>query len=33
VRRWPKRPARAVTRVGIPRPVKRLVRLVPGVHW
>src|SRR5580693_6362031 len=33
VRRWPKRPARAVTRVGIPRPVKRLLRLVPGVHW
>jgi thioester reductase-like protein/NADP-dependent 3-hydroxy acid dehydrogenase YdfG len=33
VRRRPKRPARAVTRMGVPKPVKRLVRLVPGVHW
>ncbi|WP_142245632.1 SDR family oxidoreductase, partial [Mycobacterium sp. IS-836] len=33
-RRKPKRPARAVARgVRTPRPVKRLVRLVPGVHW
>ncbi len=32
-RRRPKRPARAVTRMGVPKPVKRLVRLVPGVHW
>jgi thioester reductase-like protein/NADP-dependent 3-hydroxy acid dehydrogenase YdfG len=32
--RRPKRPARAVTRgIRTPRPVKRLVRLVPGVHW
>ncbi|CAM3208862.1 short chain dehydrogenase [Mycobacterium intermedium] len=35
--RRPKRPARAaskaLTRVGFPRPVKRLVRLVPGVYW
>ncbi len=32
--RQPKRPARAaVTRVRVPGPVKRLVRLVPGVHW
>jgi NAD(P)-dependent dehydrogenase (short-subunit alcohol dehydrogenase family) len=31
--RRPKRPARAVTRVAVPKPVKRLVRLVPGVHW
>ncbi|MCV7123749.1 SDR family oxidoreductase [Mycobacterium lacus] len=29
VRRRPKRPAR----VGLPRPVRRLGRLVPGVHW
>jgi thioester reductase-like protein/short-subunit dehydrogenase involved in D-alanine esterification of teichoic acids len=33
-RRRPKRPARAAAaRMGVPRPVKRLVRLVPGVHW
>lgn len=33
-RRKPKRPARAVTGgIRTPRPVKRLVRLVPGVHW
>lgn len=32
--RKPKRPARAVARgIRTPRPVKRLVRLVPGVHW
>ncbi|OBH07528.1 MULTISPECIES: SDR family oxidoreductase [unclassified Mycobacterium] len=32
--RRPKRPARAVTGgIRTPRPVKRLVRLVPGVHW
>jgi len=32
--RKPKRPARSVTRgIRTPRPVKRLVRLVPGVHW
>jgi thioester reductase-like protein/NADP-dependent 3-hydroxy acid dehydrogenase YdfG len=32
--RRPKPPARAVvTRIGVPKPVKRLVRLVPGVHW
>ena len=31
--RHPKPPARAVTRIGVPKPVKRLVRLVPGVHW
>lgn len=37
VPRRPKRPARGASntlvRVGFPRPVKRLVRLVPGVHW
>jgi thioester reductase-like protein/short-subunit dehydrogenase involved in D-alanine esterification of teichoic acids len=33
VPRRPKRPARAVARVGVPRPVRRLVRLVPGLHW
>lgn len=32
-RRRPKRPARAITRVRVPRPVKQAVRLVPGVHW
>jgi thioester reductase-like protein/short-subunit dehydrogenase len=33
-KRRPKRPARAVAAgVRTPRPVKRLVRLVPGVHW
>jgi thioester reductase-like protein/short-subunit dehydrogenase len=32
--RQPKRPARAaVTRVRVPRTVKRAARLVPGVHW
>jgi thioester reductase-like protein/NADP-dependent 3-hydroxy acid dehydrogenase YdfG len=32
--RKPMRPARAVPRgIRTPRPVKRLVRLVPGVHW
>ncbi len=33
-RRKPRRPVRAVTGgIRTPRPVKRLVRLVPGVHW
>jgi thioester reductase-like protein/short-subunit dehydrogenase involved in D-alanine esterification of teichoic acids len=33
-RRKPSRPVRAVTRgIRAPRSVKRLVRLVPGVHW
>ena len=31
--RNPKRPVRAVTRMRAPRPVKRVVRLLPGVHW
>jgi thioester reductase-like protein/short-subunit dehydrogenase involved in D-alanine esterification of teichoic acids len=31
--RRPKRPARAVPTLRIPRPIKRAVRLVPGVHW
>ncbi|OBH94124.1 SDR family oxidoreductase [Mycobacterium sp. E2733] len=32
--RKPRRPARGVTRgIRTPRPVKRLVRLVPGLHW
>jgi hypothetical protein len=32
--RRPKRPARAaVARVRVPGPLKRAVRLVPGVHW
>ncbi|OBK83774.1 SDR family oxidoreductase [Mycolicibacter sinensis] len=33
VRRHPKRPARAIARVRMPRPVKRAVRSLPGVHW
>lgn len=33
VRRRPKRPVRAVARVGVPRPVRKAIRLVPGVHW
>jgi thioester reductase-like protein/NADP-dependent 3-hydroxy acid dehydrogenase YdfG len=34
VERKPKRPARsAVAKVRVPRPIKRAVRLVPGVHW
>jgi hypothetical protein len=32
--RRPKRPARsAVAKMRVPRPIKRAVRLVPGVHW
>ena len=31
--RRPRRPARAVAKLRVPRPVKRAVRLVPGVHW
>jgi hypothetical protein len=32
--RQPKRPARGgVARVRVPGPIKRVVRLVPGVHW
>jgi thioester reductase-like protein/short-subunit dehydrogenase len=31
--RRPKRPVRAVGRIGVPRPVRRAVRLLPGVHW
>ena len=27
------RPARAVGSLRVPRPIKRAVRLVPGVHW
>ncbi|MGV0627000.1 SDR family oxidoreductase [Mycolicibacter minnesotensis] len=33
IRRRPKRPSRAIARVRVPRPVKRAVRLVPGVYW
>jgi thioester reductase-like protein/short-subunit dehydrogenase involved in D-alanine esterification of teichoic acids len=33
-RRKPKHPARKVTRgIGVPRPVRKAIRLVPGVHW
>lgn len=31
--RRPRRPARAAVRLRTPGPVKRAVRLVPGVHW
>ena len=31
--RRPKRPVRAVSKLRVPGPVKRAVRLVPGVHW
>jgi len=31
--RRPSRAGRAVPRVGVPRPVKQMARLVPGVHW
>ncbi|MBX9978003.1 MAG: SDR family oxidoreductase [Mycobacterium gordonae] len=31
--RRPKRPVRAVPRVAVPKPVKQMVRLVPGLHW
>lgn len=31
--RRPKRPARTVPALRVPRPVKAAVRLVPGVHW
>jgi NAD(P)-dependent dehydrogenase (short-subunit alcohol dehydrogenase family) len=31
--RRPTRPPRAITSLGVPGPVKRAVRLVPGVHW
>ncbi len=33
VRRRPKRPVRAVGRIGVPRGVRKAIRLVPGVHW
>jgi hypothetical protein len=31
--RRPSRPPRTIVPLLIPRPVKRAVRLVPGVHW
>ena len=33
VQRHPKRPSRTLPRVRVPRPLKRAVRLVPGVYW
>ncbi|MCV7030161.1 SDR family oxidoreductase [Mycobacterium sherrisii] len=33
VTRRPRRPVRAVGRIGVPRPVRKAVRLVPGIHW
>ena len=32
-RRRPKRPARSVARMRVPRPIRRAARLVPGTHW
>jgi hypothetical protein len=32
-RRQPRRAVRAVSRMGVPKPVRRLVRRMPGVHW
>jgi short-subunit dehydrogenase len=32
-RRRPKRPARVVAGMRVPGPIRRAVRLVPGVHW
>jgi thioester reductase-like protein/short-subunit dehydrogenase involved in D-alanine esterification of teichoic acids len=32
-RRRPKPPARAVAGIRVPGPIKRAIRLVPGVHW
>ncbi|MGW0161647.1 SDR family oxidoreductase [Mycobacterium sp. NPDC003323] len=32
-RRRPRRPARAVPTMRMPRPVKQAVRAIPGVHW
>jgi thioester reductase-like protein/short-subunit dehydrogenase len=32
-RRRPRRPVRAVARITVPRPVRKAIRLVPGVHW
>lgn len=31
--RRPKRPSRAIAALSVPGPLKRAVRLVPGVHW
>jgi thioester reductase-like protein/short-subunit dehydrogenase involved in D-alanine esterification of teichoic acids len=31
--RRPKRPSNAIAALRVPKPVKRAVRLVPGVHW
>ncbi|HEY5841382.1 MAG TPA: SDR family oxidoreductase [Mycobacterium sp.] len=33
VRRRPSPPARAVSALRVPRPVKQVVRRIPGVHW
>jgi NAD(P)-dependent dehydrogenase (short-subunit alcohol dehydrogenase family) len=32
-RRRSKRPVRAVSAMQVPRPIRRAVRLLPGVHW
>jgi len=31
--RRPRRPSQRVTQLRVPGPIKRAVRLVPGVHW
>jgi hypothetical protein len=31
--RRPRKPSRAARTVRVPRPVKRAVRAIPGVHW
>jgi NAD(P)-dependent dehydrogenase (short-subunit alcohol dehydrogenase family) len=32
-RRQPKRPTRTVRKFRVPRPIRRAVRVIPGVHW
>ena len=32
-RRQPKRPTRTVRKLRVPRPIRRAVRVIPGVHW
>jgi thioester reductase-like protein/NADP-dependent 3-hydroxy acid dehydrogenase YdfG len=32
-RRQPKRPTRGVRKLRVPRPIRRAVRVIPGVHW
>jgi len=32
-RRQPKRPTRGVRKLRVPRPIRRAIRVIPGVHW